>query len=100
MYGGYTLPSEKVLKDGFKPTKILLDGQWVSVPRNPGLFVRNRYGPEMYAHAGQHWGDFGAKSSWIIYKSNYFMTCKTPGRHDCLNYINSDGNLQFNTPIV
>lgn len=98
LYGQHQMDSEMLLVEGFKPTKVLLDGQWVWVPRNPGWHARNRYGREIYAHA-QHWMAMGKGDGWINYKTNEFTPCKTPGSEDCLDNFNADGNLQFSIPI-
>lgn len=98
LYGQHKMDSEMLLDEGFKPTKVLLDGQWVWVPRNPGWHARNRYGHEIYAHA-QHWMAMGKGDGWINYKTNEFTQCRTPGRHDCLDNFNANGNIQFSIPI-
>ncbi|XP_063413592.1 uncharacterized protein LOC134696003 [Mytilus trossulus] len=98
MYGQHQMDSEMLLTDGLKPTKLLLNGQWVGVPRNPGWHARNRYGHEIYAHA-QHWMAMGQGNGWIDYKTNHFTPCRTPGRHDCVDSFNGDGNLPFSLPI-
>ncbi|XP_045212642.2 uncharacterized protein LOC123563739 [Mercenaria mercenaria] len=99
-YGDFTafpaLDSDILSKAGIAPTKILFDGQWVNVPRNPGMFVRNRYGKEIYQHA-EHWRYTSGRktSSMINYTTNTFLPCKEPGWHDCLDRYNADGDLQF-----
>ena len=94
LYGQHIMDSALLMKEGIKPTKVLLDGQWVNVPRNPGLFVRNRYGKEIYQHA-EHWISTGKSSGWINYKTNVFAPCIIKGDHDCLDRYNADGDLQF-----
>lgn len=98
LYGQHIMDSEMLLIEGIKPTKVLFDGQWVGVPRNPGWHARNRYGHEIYAHA-QHWMSMGKGDGWINYETNIFTACETPGRNDCLDNFNADGNLQFGLPI-
>ncbi|XP_045206601.2 uncharacterized protein LOC123558814 [Mercenaria mercenaria] len=94
LYGQHKMDTEILIKEGIKPTKVLLDGQWVNVPRNPGLFVRNRYGREMYQHA-EHWMETGDSDGWINYKTNVFKQCTKQGDHDCLDRYNADGDLPF-----
>ena len=94
VYGQHMMDSELLGKEGSKPTKLLLDGQRVSVPRNPGLFMRNRYGHEMYRHA-LHWITLGERSWWINYNTTKFLECEQPGHHTCIDRYNTDGNLQF-----
>jgi hypothetical protein len=94
LYGQHIMDSELLIQEGIKPTKVLLDGQWVNMPRNPGLFVRNRYGKEIYQHA-EHWISTGQSSGWIDYKTNVFTPCVSPGDHDCLDRYNADGDLPF-----
>ena len=98
MYGQHRMDSELLITAEMKPTKVLLDGKWVNAPRNPGLFVRNRYGHEVYRHA-LHWLTMGLKSGWINYKTEHFLKCEEPGHHACLDQYNTDGNLQFQVPI-
>lgn len=94
LYGQHKMDSKLMAETGTQPTKVLLDGQWVNVPRNPGLFVRNRYGREIYQHA-QHWMTIGQTSGWINYTTNVFMSCEKPYDHDCLDRYNADGDLPF-----
>ena len=94
IYGQHIMDSELLRAEGLKPTKVHLDGQWVSVPRNPGLFMRNRYGHEIYRHA-LHWMSLGEKTGWINYKTTKFLACEQPGHHACIDRYNTDGNLQF-----
>ncbi|XP_064626127.1 ribitol 5-phosphate transferase FKRP-like [Lineus longissimus] len=75
------------------PTKLLFDRRFVNGPRNPGLWLRNRYGLEIFQHA-HHWRITGDNSSWINYKTNVFQPCLNSG-HNCLDMYNADGNLQF-----
>lgn len=98
LYGQHEMDSQLLIKNGMKPTQVLLDGQWVNVPRNPGLFVRNRYGREIYQHA-EHWMTTGDKSGWINYKTNVFKSCIIRGDHDCLDRYNADGDLSFTVVI-
>jgi hypothetical protein len=101
-YGDFTghpvMDSQMLVKNGIAPTKVLFDGQWVNVPRNPGLFMRNRYGKEIYRHA-EHWRYTGHKTHRPNYTTNVFITCKQPGAHDCLDRYNADGDLPFNVML-
>ncbi|XP_045212636.1 uncharacterized protein LOC123563736 isoform X2 [Mercenaria mercenaria] len=99
-YGDFTghpvMDSDFLIRAGLAPTKVLFDGQWVNVPRNPGMFVRNRYGKEIYQHA-EHWrySGGGIKNHRLNYTTNVFLPCKKPGWHDCLDRYNADGDLPF-----
>ncbi|XP_052098683.1 uncharacterized protein LOC127733355 [Mytilus californianus] len=97
MYELSRMTSGLLATKGIKPTKVFLDGQLIQVPRNPGYFLRNEYGNEIYAHV-EHWAVLGINDS-ERYKSKTFTSCRTSGRHDCLDTYNEDGNLQFTTQI-
>ena len=75
-------------------TKVLMGNQWVYTPENPGLYVRNRYGKEIYKHA-EHWLVSGKDTGWSIYNSGYFQKCEKEGHHGCLDQYKADGDLQF-----
>ncbi|CAC5410816.1 FKRP [Mytilus coruscus] len=81
----------------YKANESFLDGQLIQVPRNPGYFLRNEFGNEIYAHA-EHWSVLEIKQA-ERYKSKTFASCPTSGRHDCLDTYNVDGNLQFTTQM-
>lgn len=97
MYEKCTLTSGLLATNGIKPTKVFLDGQLIPVPRNPGNYLRNQYGNELYAHA-EHWRVLKIDES-EKYKSKTFTSCQTIGRHDCLDRYNGDGNIQFTTHL-
>ncbi|XP_060589904.1 uncharacterized protein LOC132745095 isoform X2 [Ruditapes philippinarum] len=94
--GHPTLDTEIYSKMGFKPTKVFFDGEWLNVPRNPGFILRNRYGLELFQHA-EHWRftDGNEADPRLTYKAFSFSPCSTPGRHECLDRYNPDGNIQF-----
>ena len=94
LYGQHKMESEMLVASGQKPTKVQLAGQWVTVMRNPGLFARNRYGPNMYRHA-EHWMTTGHDSGWAFYQPSSFIACPQPGHSACLDQYSADGNLQF-----
>ncbi|XP_063435505.1 uncharacterized protein LOC134716438 [Mytilus trossulus] len=93
MYELDPMTSGLLATKGMKPTKVFLDGQLIQVPRNPGFWLRNEFGNEIYAHA-EHWAVLGIKRP-ERYKSMTFTSCLLSGRHDCLDTYNGDGNLQF-----
>ncbi|CAH1776798.1 unnamed protein product [Owenia fusiformis] len=99
MYGQHLMDSEKMILKGLSPTQVHFDGQWVNVPTNPGLFVRNRYGKEVYQHA-QHWMTLGHSTGWTPYIPSKFKTCSKPGDMACLDQFLADGNLQFEEPLI
>ena len=74
--------------------RFLLNGKWLNLPENPGLYVRNRYGYEVYKHA-EHWITTGQSSGWKMYKSGQFSNCSKPHHHACLNQHFPDGNVAF-----
>jgi len=98
LYGQHLMDTEMLVEKKIKPTKVPFDGRWVNTPRNPGWHARNRYGHEIYAHS-QHWLSTGKSSGWIHYQTNMFTKCYSPGRHNCLDRFNADGNLPFGDPI-
>lgn len=98
LYGQHLMDSEILRSNGFNPTRLFFDGQWTGVPRNPGLFARNRYGPDIYKHA-EHWMSLGKKDGWILYAPIEFSSCEKSNDHACLDKFNTDGNIQFNDPI-
>ena len=79
---------------GKPPTKVLIAGQWMNHPGNPGLFARNRYGPGIYQHV-EHWGTLGGSSGWNFYSTGKFSPCPIPGHSGCLDALPGDGNMQF-----
>ena len=97
LYGQHIMTSEILVSRGMKPTKVLFDGTWVNVPTNPGLYVRNRYGREVYKHA-QHWLETNKNSGWDTYQPSTFSKCAKENHHACLDQYMADGNLQFEEP--
>ena len=95
MYGFPILESELLVASGQRPTKVLFAGQWVTATRNPGLFSRNRYGPNIYRHS-EHWSvRKGLSSSYADYNPGFFNKCAKPGHSACLDQFPADGNFQF-----
>ena len=93
--------TEKLKFKGEQMTKILLDGDWVEVPRNIGRHVWDRYGPEIYKHV-QHSSELNRKQFTVKtgYKwTGHFTKCSRPGSHDCLDQYAADGNLQFSDHV-
>ena len=89
VYGQHKLTSPNISR-----TRVLMGNQWVYTPENPGLYVRNRYGKEIYKHA-EHWMPTGKDSGWALYNSGSFSKCETKGHHSCLEQFKGDGNIQF-----
>ena len=97
---GKPMESEFLVASGQRPTKVMLDGQWVTVMRNPGLSARNRYGPNIYRHV-EHWYDIGYSYGFEPYMSGIFTKCPEPGHSACLDQFPPDGNLPFSDyPII
>ena len=96
LHGIVTMDSGTLIKSGSAPTKALFNGQWVNVPRNPAMFVRNNYGNEIFQHA-EHWRytNVDKMNTKRRYKTNTFLPCKRPGSPDCLDRYNADGDLPF-----
>ncbi|XP_060605657.1 uncharacterized protein LOC132758143 [Ruditapes philippinarum] len=90
LHGILLMSSAELIKSGLAPTKVLLDGQWVNVPGNPGMSLRHQYGQELYQHA-EHW----RYTKNNIYETNKFLPCTRKGSQDCLDNFNADGDLQF-----
>lgn len=66
---------------------------WFPVPRNPGLYVRDYYGPGYLQHA-PHWRHLGAKSNHQAYDKSTvrrWLPCP-PGTPACLQQFPIDGN--------
>ena len=84
-------------KEELFPTKMLLGGQWVNAPKNPGLTIHNRYGHETLKHV-EHWVIYGQKTSFATYKAGRFKPCPKPGSHICLDRYFPDGSLEFQQP--
>lgn len=99
LHGTGTLESQLLVAKGLRPTKIMFAGQWVTTMQNPGLFSRNRYGPNIYQHV-QHWNDIMAfKGPWGRYRPGVFSKCPIPGHSGCLDQFSADGNLQFSDDL-
>ncbi|XP_043205709.1 fukutin-related protein-like [Amphibalanus amphitrite] len=98
LWGQHWLDTEKLRRHGLPPTRVQLDGRWYPAPRNPGRYVRNRYGREVYRHA-EHWMDTGRASSWEPYDTARFLACDSPGDHSCLDQYSTDGVLQFEPDV-
>ncbi|CAH1778045.1 unnamed protein product [Owenia fusiformis] len=94
IFGHPRMQSDEMLQKRQIPTKVLLDGQWVNAPTNPGANVRNYAWPEIYRHA-QHLFDVGAMSQFELYDTSKFTPCPKPGNMNCLDQYNTDGSLQF-----
>jgi len=98
IYGKAKLTSESYMLNGRGQTLVFFNGNWLSAPVNPGLWVRNRYGKEMYRHAN-NWRHLGKKGSLEQYPTDSFIRCSVPGNQKCLDNYRTDGNLQFSDPI-
>lgn len=69
------------------PTRVNFSGRMITVPPNPALVSRNRYGPEYLRHE-VHWRYTGKdKGLW--------NRCLAPGFHACLENYPTDGNIKF-----
>ena len=100
LWGQYKVESEDLIANGLKPTKVQFAGQWVNVNRNPGLFIRQRYGFDVYQHV-EHWSDLGHSTSWEFYRPSTFTKCPRPGHSGCLDQFPADGNLHFSDyPLI
>lgn len=76
------------------PTKVNVHGVWINAQSNPGLYARNRYGPNYLKHA-QSWIHLGMKSSWDQYNSGRWLPCPKRYHHACLDHYSVDGNTDF-----
>ena len=78
-------------------TKMMYGGKWVIGPYSPGLYVRNRYGHEIYKHS-QHWSVVGLPNGFSVYTPGTFKKCKDPKFHGCLDKLPADGNIPWFVP--
>jgi len=79
-------------------TKCRVNNHWINAVHFPGLFARNRYGPDVLKHS-QSWLQVGGmKNSWSRYVPGSFVTCDDPSFHGCLYGFPSDGNMAFKVP--
>ena len=75
-------------------TKVSLAGQWLFTVENPGYFMRQRYGREIFRHV-EHWRNEGKSTSWYPYEAGKFAQCTKSGHQGCLDKFEADGNIQF-----
>ena len=76
-------------------TKIKVDGSWLSCPVSPGLWVRNRYGVNLFKHA-LSWRYLGLQHSFQTYSSKINSGyCPEVGLHSCISALGNDGNYQY-----
>lgn len=95
LYGATSLAQDYLNERGInRPTKTLLDGQWVNTIPNPALYSRNLYGDDIFQHS-EHWRSQGFSNGWISYSSGSFLKCPRPNFHGCLDQFKPTGNLQF-----
>ncbi|KAK7079930.1 hypothetical protein SK128_005623 [Halocaridina rubra] len=80
------------------PTLVEFGGRLTRVPVNPGLIVRNYYGPDYLKHA-VHWRY--SSNSFIPFDDGsgqipgLWSTCTVPAFHSCIDHFPVDGNLKF-----
>ena len=86
LYGQQTLSTNETVIQALNESFV--------VPENPGLYLRNRYGKEIYQHA-EHWMILKHNSSWESYLIKNFSKCSIPNHHACLDQFPSDGDLIF-----
>jgi hypothetical protein len=76
-------------------TKINIDGHWVNCPVSPGLWVRNRYGLNLFKHA-LSWRFLGLQHSFESYSNQINNAyCPKVGFHSCMSALGNDGNYQY-----
>ena len=95
VYAQYVKTSS-ILPDDIKDisTRVKFHGNWYKSQVNPGLYVRNRYGPGCLKHA-QSWRYTGLRTMHSQYKAGIFTSCPNPAFHSCLENFPPDGNLDF-----
>ncbi|XP_063245071.1 uncharacterized protein LOC134546287 isoform X2 [Bacillus rossius redtenbacheri] len=92
----YLLPD--TLKD--IPTRVDVMGLWMLAPANPGLYARNKYGPNFLKHA-HSWRYLGMDSSFSAYKMvGTWRQCPLKHHHACLDLFPPDGNLAYYIPLT
>jgi hypothetical protein len=96
LYGMPRKHFKDTLNSTIQQTKIKLDDAWVSSPVSPGLWVRNRYGVNLFKHA-LSWRYTGLQHSFMSY-SNQINNgyCPIYGYHSCMSALGNDGNFQYN----
>lgn len=76
------------------PTRLKMNGIWVRGVWNPGLFARNRYGPDVFKHV-QHWNVYHQRDSWQLYEPGSWLPCPKKAHHGCLDQYPTDGSVGF-----
>ena len=76
-------------------TKCRVNNHWINAVHFPGLYARNRYGPDVLKHS-QSWLQVGGMgTSWGRYTPGSFKACDNPSFHSCLDSFPVDGNIAF-----
>ena len=74
------------------PTAIEARGRRWNVKTNPGMHCLKYYGEDYLKHV-RHWRHKNGR------KSGYWLPCKNPDNHFCLDQLPTDGNLQLKRPF-
>jgi hypothetical protein len=79
-------------------TLIFIDNKWITAKNSPGLYVRNRYGRNIYKHS-LSWRYLGLQHSFDNYSNAAEMMnallCPRIGYHACMSSLRSDGNYEY-----
>ena len=95
LYGMPKNHFKDTLNTTIQQTKIKIDDSWVSSPVSPGLWVRNRYGRNIFKHA-LSWRYLGLEHSFMSYSNQLHRGyCPVFGYHSCMSALGNDGNFQY-----
>ncbi len=74
--------------------QVQIAGEWLEVSYNPGDSAKKEYAPEIFRHKDYkvNRGDPGRGDAT---DQEHWMPCPDPGRHDCLQHLPGDGNLDL-----
>ncbi|XP_068081146.1 uncharacterized protein [Anabrus simplex] len=95
MWGMDTLSSSLFLPEDLRNTPTLMPvmGLWIRGQANPGLYARNKYGPNHLKHALFYL--FNNHSEWDEYKTAGKWPSCPKKHHACVNRYPGDGSVHF-----
>lgn len=95
MYGLSIENFQPLIKINSSSTKVKFSEAWISSPLSPGLWVRNRYGRNLFQHS-LSWRFLGLKHSFEEYSNQIkYKSCPKVGHHACIAFLGHDGNYQY-----
>ncbi len=95
IYSHAHLDSVDLIHQGKQPTRVLFDGEWQEVSRNPVLNAMDLYSPDLFRHV-----DYIAQPQvpGPQNQGSHPAECSDPGSHGCTGQYPVDGNLDFEDP--